>query len=59
MNLSWSEQLEALLNATDGNVARTKQRLYPLGVSAAGDLTGTWIPPNHLLPQPGAQAQQP
>lgn len=60
MNQSWSEQLDALLSATDGNVARTKQRLYPLGVSAAaGDLTGTWIPPNHLLPQPGAQAQQP
>nr|KAF6377437.1 coiled-coil domain containing 163 [Myotis myotis] len=27
MNLSWSEQLEALLNATDGNVARTKTNL--------------------------------
>ncbi|CAK6441022.1 unnamed protein product [Pipistrellus nathusii] len=61
MNLSWSEQLDSLLNATDGNMARIKQRLYPRGVSAAaGDLTGTWIPPNHLLSQPGgAQAQQP
>lgn len=26
MNLSWSEQLDALLSATDGNVARTKVR---------------------------------
>lgn len=59
-NLSWSEQLDALLSATDGNVARIKQRLYPLGISAAaGDLTGTWISPRHLLPQSGAQTQQP
>ncbi|XP_054427608.1 transmembrane protein CCDC163 [Pteronotus mesoamericanus] len=59
-SLSWSEQLDALLSATDGNVARIKQRLYPLGVSAAaGDLTGTWISPHHLPPQAGAQAQQP
>ncbi|XP_057395590.1 transmembrane protein CCDC163 isoform X3 [Balaenoptera acutorostrata] len=35
-SLSRSEQLDALLNATDGNVARIKQRLYPLGVSTAG-----------------------
>lgn len=29
-------------------------------ISSAGDLTETWIPPNHLLSQPGgAQAQQP
>lgn len=26
MNLSWSEQLDSLLNATDGNVARIKVR---------------------------------
>ncbi|KAB0392053.1 hypothetical protein E2I00_013299, partial [Balaenoptera physalus] len=59
-SLSWSEQLDALLNATDGNVARIKQRLYPLGVStAAGDLTGTWISPHYLPPQSGVQAQQP
>ncbi|XP_035881879.1 transmembrane protein CCDC163 isoform X2 [Phyllostomus discolor] len=58
-SLSWSEQLDALLSATDGNVARIKQRLYPLGVSAAGDLTGTWISPHHLPPQSGTQAQQP
>ncbi|XP_035881880.1 transmembrane protein CCDC163 isoform X3 [Phyllostomus discolor] len=58
-SLSWSEQLDALLSATDGNVARIK-RLYPLGVSAAaGDLTGTWISPHHLPPQSGTQAQQP
>ncbi|XP_008573094.1 PREDICTED: coiled-coil domain-containing protein 159-like isoform X5 [Galeopterus variegatus] len=58
-SLSWSEQLDALLNATDGNVARIKQRLYPLGVStAAGDLAGTWIS-HHLHPQSGVQAQQP
>ncbi|TKC37783.1 hypothetical protein EI555_014503, partial [Monodon monoceros] len=35
-SLRWSEQLGALLNATDGNVARIKQRLYPLGVSTTG-----------------------
>ncbi|XP_057565100.1 transmembrane protein CCDC163 isoform X1 [Hippopotamus amphibius kiboko] len=59
-SLSWSEQLDALLNATDGNVARIKQRLYPLGVStAAGDLAGTWISPHHLPPQSGVQTQQP
>ncbi|XP_062962693.1 transmembrane protein CCDC163 isoform X1 [Cynocephalus volans] len=57
-SLSWSEQLDALLNATDGNVARIKQRLYPVGVStAAGDLAGTWIS-HHLHPQSGVQAQQ-
>ncbi|XP_011223600.2 transmembrane protein CCDC163 isoform X3 [Ailuropoda melanoleuca] len=58
-SLSWSEHLDALLNATDGNVARIKQRLYPLGVSTAGDLAGTWISPHHLPPQSGVQAQQP
>ncbi|XP_023390718.1 uncharacterized protein LOC105297128 isoform X2 [Pteropus vampyrus] len=58
-SLSWSEQLDALLNATDGNMARIKQRLFPLGVSSAGDLTGTWISPHHLPPQSGVQAQQP
>ncbi|XP_045715221.1 transmembrane protein CCDC163 isoform X7 [Phyllostomus hastatus] len=59
-SLSWSEQLDALLSATDGNVARIKQRLYPPGVSAAaGDLTGTWISPHHLPLQSGTQAQQP
>nr|XP_045369331.1 transmembrane protein CCDC163 isoform X1 [Camelus bactrianus]XP_045369337.1 transmembrane protein CCDC163 isoform X1 [Camelus bactrianus] len=57
---SWSEQLNALLDATDGNVARIKQRLYPLGVStSAGDLPGTWISPRHFPPQSGVQAQQP
>ncbi|XP_025711600.1 transmembrane protein CCDC163 isoform X1 [Callorhinus ursinus] len=58
-SLSWSEHLDALLNATDGNVARIKQRLYPLGVSTAGDLVGTWISPHHLPPQSGVQARQP
>ncbi|XP_026915141.1 transmembrane protein CCDC163 isoform X5 [Acinonyx jubatus] len=59
-SLSWSEHLDVLLNATDGNVARIKQRLYPLGVStAAGDLAGTWISPHHLPPQSGVHAQQP
>ncbi|XP_011282949.1 transmembrane protein CCDC163 isoform X8 [Felis catus] len=37
-SLSWSEHLDVLLNATDGNVARIKQRLYPLGVSTAASL---------------------
>ncbi|XP_024201152.1 transmembrane protein CCDC163 isoform X3 [Pan paniscus] len=32
-SLSWLEQLDVLLNATDGNVVRNKQWLYPLGVS--------------------------
>ncbi|XP_043430738.1 transmembrane protein CCDC163 isoform X1 [Prionailurus viverrinus] len=59
-SLSWYEHLDVLLNATDGNVARIKQRLYPLGVStAAGDLAGTWISPHHLPPQSGVHAQQP
>nr|XP_044626614.1 transmembrane protein CCDC163 isoform X2 [Equus asinus] len=57
--LSWSEQLDALLSATDGNVARIKQRLYPLGVSTSGDLTGTRTSPHHLPPQSGVQAQKP
>ncbi|XP_005629124.1 transmembrane protein CCDC163 isoform X4 [Canis lupus familiaris] len=57
-NLSWSEHLDALLNATNGNIARIKQHLYPLGVSTAGDLPGTWISPHHLPPQSGGQAQQ-
>ncbi|CAK7306141.1 transmembrane protein CCDC163 isoform X1 [Vulpes vulpes] len=58
-SLSWSEHLDALLNATNGNIARIKQHLYPLGVStAAGDLPGTWISPHHLPPQSGGQAQQ-
>nr|XP_055197466.1 transmembrane protein CCDC163 isoform X2 [Nyctereutes procyonoides] len=57
-SLSWSEHLDALLNATNGNIARIKH-LYPLGVStAAGDLPGTWISPHHLPPQSGGQAQQ-
>ncbi|GAB5575011.1 transmembrane protein CCDC163 isoform X1 [Prionailurus iriomotensis] len=58
-SLSWYEHLDVLLNATDGNVARIKQRLYPLGVSTAGDLAGTWISPHHLPPQSGVHAQQP
>ncbi|XP_004740489.1 transmembrane protein CCDC163 [Mustela putorius furo] len=58
-SLSWSEHLDTLLNATDGNVARIKQRLYPLGVSTAGDLAGTWISPHHLPPQTGVQTRQP
>ncbi|XP_045401507.1 transmembrane protein CCDC163 isoform X3 [Lemur catta] len=59
-SVSWSEQLDALLNATDGNVARIKQRLYPLGVSTAtGELPGTWISSHDLPPQLGDQAQQP
>ncbi|XP_008055758.1 uncharacterized protein LOC103259912 isoform X2 [Carlito syrichta] len=58
-NLNWSEQLNALPNTTDGNVARIKQRLYPLGVSTAGDLAGTWISSHHLPPQSRVQAQQP
>ncbi|KAM9685439.1 transmembrane protein CCDC163 [Trichechus inunguis] len=59
-SLSWSEQLDVLLNATDGNVARIKRRLYPLGVStAAGDLAGTWTSPVYLPPQSGVRAQQP
>lgn len=58
-SLSWSEQLDALLNATDRNVSRIKQRLYPLGVSTgAGDLAGTWISPHHLPTQSGIQAQK-
>ncbi|XP_014445375.1 transmembrane protein CCDC163 isoform X3 [Tupaia chinensis] len=58
-SLSWSEQLDALLDATDGNVARIK-RLYPLGASiAVGDLAGAWIFPQHMPSQPGVQAQQP
>ncbi|KAM9241746.1 uncharacterized protein PS065_000671 [Dugong dugon] len=59
-SLSWSEQLDVLLNATDGKVARIKRRLYPLGVSTpAGDLAGTWTSPVYLPPQSGVRAQQP
>lgn len=58
-SLSWSEQLDALLNATDRNVNRIKQRLYPLGVSTgAGDLAGTWISPRDLPTESGIQAQK-
>nr|XP_051712502.1 transmembrane protein CCDC163 isoform X7 [Oryctolagus cuniculus] len=59
-SLSWSEQLDVLLNATDRNVARIKQRLYPLEVTtAAGDLAGTWISPLHLPPQSEVLARHP
>ncbi|XP_062046058.1 transmembrane protein CCDC163 [Lepus europaeus] len=62
-SLSWSEQLDVLLNATDRNVARIKQRLYPLEVTTAGkysgDLAGTWISPRHLPPQSEVLAQHP
>uniref|UniRef100_A0A8C5Y0U5 Transmembrane protein CCDC163 n=1 Tax=Microcebus murinus TaxID=30608 RepID=A0A8C5Y0U5_MICMU len=58
-SVSWSEQLDALLNATDGNVARIKQRLYPLGVSMARELPGTWISSRDLPLQLGVQAEQP
>ncbi|XP_006986623.1 transmembrane protein CCDC163 isoform X6 [Peromyscus maniculatus bairdii] len=56
---SWSDQLHAVLNSTDENMARIKQNLYPLRVSSTGDLADTWISPHHLPPQPGAQAHQP
>ncbi|XP_037672918.1 transmembrane protein CCDC163 isoform X5 [Choloepus didactylus] len=56
-SLSWSEQLDVLLNATDENVARIKQ-LYPFGVSTAtGDLAGIWTVPHHLPLQSGGGAQ--
>ncbi|XP_058159665.1 transmembrane protein CCDC163 isoform X2 [Dasypus novemcinctus] len=55
-NLSWSEQIDVLLNATDGNVARIK-RLYPFGLSTAGDLAGTWTFPHHFPLQSGVRAQ--
>ncbi|KAF3819894.1 hypothetical protein GH733_015403 [Mirounga leonina] len=42
-SLSWSEHLGALLNATDGNVAKIN-RLYPLGVS-----TAVWCPSSTTL----------
>uniref|UniRef100_A0A8C9QJP3 Transmembrane protein CCDC163 n=1 Tax=Spermophilus dauricus TaxID=99837 RepID=A0A8C9QJP3_SPEDA len=58
-SLSWSDQIEMLLRATDGHVARIKQRLYPLGVSTSGDLAGSWISSHHLSPQSEDQAQQP
>ncbi|XP_007609502.1 transmembrane protein CCDC163 isoform X2 [Cricetulus griseus] len=55
---SWSDQLHAVLNSTDENMARIKS-LYPLRVSSTGNLVDTWISPHHLPPQPGAQAHQP
>uniref|UniRef100_H0XYY7 Transmembrane protein CCDC163 n=1 Tax=Otolemur garnettii TaxID=30611 RepID=H0XYY7_OTOGA len=61
-SLSWSEQLDALLSATDGNVARIKQRLYPFGVSsAAKDLAETWVSSHHLPPKlpVGVESQTP
>ncbi|XP_073936380.1 transmembrane protein CCDC163 isoform X2 [Castor canadensis] len=49
-SLSWSEQLDALLNATDGNMARIKQRLCPLEVSTTtGNLAGSCIS-SHRFP---------
>ncbi|XP_048207144.1 transmembrane protein CCDC163 isoform X3 [Perognathus longimembris pacificus] len=59
--MSWSEQIDALLNATDGSMARIKQRLYSSGVSTtAEDLTGTCISSHHLpFKAGGAQVQQP
>ncbi|XP_027693758.1 transmembrane protein CCDC163 [Vombatus ursinus] len=34
---NWAEKLDSLLQVTDGNVARIKQRLCPLGVSSPGN----------------------
>nr|XP_020042437.1 LOW QUALITY PROTEIN: uncharacterized protein LOC109701348 [Castor canadensis] len=48
-SLSWSEQLDALLNATDGNMARIKQRLCPLEVSTTRNLAGSCIS-SHRFP---------
>ncbi|XP_076716674.1 transmembrane protein CCDC163 isoform X3 [Callospermophilus lateralis] len=58
-SLSWSDQIDMLLRAIDGHVARIKQRLYPLRVSTSGDLAGSWISSHHLSPQSEDQAQQP
>ncbi|XP_047410137.1 transmembrane protein CCDC163 isoform X2 [Sciurus carolinensis] len=58
-SLSWSDELDTLLRATDRHVTRIKQRLYPLGVYSSGDLTGSRISSHHLSLQSGAQAQQP
>nr|XP_045006929.1 transmembrane protein CCDC163 isoform X2 [Jaculus jaculus] len=55
---SWSEQLDELLNATDGNMARIKS-LYPLGVSSTGDLAEKCISSHHLPPKSCHQAEQP
>ncbi|CAH6790718.1 Ccdc163 [Phodopus roborovskii] len=62
-NPSWSDQLHAVLNSTDENMARIKS-LYPLRVSCTGNLADTsplasWLSPQHLPPQPGVQAHQP
>ncbi|XP_053431279.1 dual specificity testis-specific protein kinase 2 isoform X3 [Nycticebus coucang] len=70
--LSWSEQLDALLSATDGNVARIKQRLYPFGISSADRLCAfpilfpsarhlaeTWVSSHQLPPKLRVQTQTP
>uniref|UniRef100_A0A5F9DW18 Coiled-coil domain containing 163 n=1 Tax=Oryctolagus cuniculus TaxID=9986 RepID=A0A5F9DW18_RABIT len=57
-SLSWSEQLDVLLNATDRNVARIKVR-GALGPRLSGDLAGTWISPLHLPPQSEVLARHP
>ncbi|KAM6174078.1 transmembrane protein CCDC163 [Erethizon dorsatum] len=58
-NLNWSEQLDTLLKATDGNVARMKILPVCLPYCFTGDLAGPRISSCHLPPQLGAQAQQP
>ncbi|XP_049631452.1 transmembrane protein CCDC163 [Suncus etruscus] len=58
-SLSWSQQFDALLSATDGNVARIKQRLYPLGVATTGNQTRTCVSPYYLSHlESGDQAPQ-
>ncbi|XP_068949443.1 protein KASH5-like [Petaurus breviceps papuanus] len=67
---NWAEKLDSLLQVTDGNVARIKQRLCPLGVSSPGNSSlapsGSWMPHSNpegelpgqvwaLHPPPGGQ----
>ncbi|XP_042535863.1 transmembrane protein CCDC163 isoform X1 [Dipodomys spectabilis] len=59
-DMNWYEQIDTLLNATDGSMARIKQRLYSFGVSTTADnLAGTCISSHHLPFKAGAQVQQP
>uniref|UniRef100_A0A4W2HKJ5 CCDC163 homolog n=1 Tax=Bos indicus x Bos taurus TaxID=30522 RepID=A0A4W2HKJ5_BOBOX len=58
-SLSWSEQLDALLNATDRNVNRIKGlSTCPFLFLSAGDLAGTWISSRDLPTESGIQAQK-
>ncbi|XP_038616328.1 uncharacterized protein LOC119940252 [Tachyglossus aculeatus] len=42
--MSWAEQLDSFLSATENSMARIKQRLCPSGTKTRGDLSGDPLP---------------